>query len=386
MKTQTATHDTGALEQMGRDLLGESFARENAFAEMNLDAIGRVLEESGDEIADAEGEMQESFARCKDLYCLLLLEAEGAGDPTLLQRPIGSWGGSLGAEDPMPALPDLGDERQDPEAMTSILDLDEAPPVQLEAEPAEMEKLQPVPPKPRPPAAPSLRIAEMPHDVFPAGPRAKEAFDLAQWLENQRSTFPFPAQQLDRLVAQNFCFAVELECQDRVPAVLKNLWSQRRPMITTLLRAKDDDLRWPEPIRSWLESLPHTHPEHCLDPHFPTVPALHALRYVYAIDSWEEYRPTLLDTGVLLLLFGQNLDGPGISLRNPMKVEGVDSADVTEAGLRLLRLQRLRNIALTPGANIEFVGEQGRSLRSLVEEDARALMPLLMRTLNGFRG
>jgi hypothetical protein len=182
-----------------------------------------------------------------------------------------------------------------------------------------------------------------------SSPLAKEYIQMAEhFIEmSQRGVFPFPIIHLEKITAQNFCFAMEAEWIDRVIPSLNPFWSNRATTIPRLLDKSGGRFDFHLDIKNDLVALTESHQDWLLDGKFPFAATLTSLRYLAGISDLDKLKLSLLDIAVLLMFFGCDRTVGEISLSNELGAQGLSESEIIELSFRLLRIQKIKSKALS---------------------------------------
>lgn len=218
----------------------------------------------------------------------------------------------------------------------------------------------------------------------PTAHAGKELYlQLADYLESLKAQgFPLPMHYADRLAAQSLCFAVELECIARLRGPIDRFWAEREDAINDLFDWSDEKFELSSAIKRGLDELVTKHPDWLPDGKFPFAPASNALRFIVATRRAESFRPALIDSGLLLFLFGQDRVMGKVPLKNRLKLHGLTPGEIVELALRLIGMQKLRNRTLTPPPE----REAEETLLDRIEVEAHACLKLLEKLGSGGEG
>jgi len=327
--------DTGAeIERLARQLLGEPFAIEHGLGELDIEGIGHALEAASEEgTPDLVG-----TDRCKELYCSLLMAIEAGPAHIVPGTPLKQW-----VDRPEAAAPEL--EVVLPESIPGM----EFP-----------------------------QADDLPITLLPAGHNAKEYLELAHFFSHLRNEggFPLPLQHLDRLYGQSLTNAIEVDCADSLSPLLARWWQRKDTSIGLVLSTEGG---WRAEVRKPLEALERVHSQWLPLGKFPWVQGAHSLRYLSALERPDAYRPSLIDAGILFLLFGHG-SGKNGPFRNELGLPDSAKEEIIELAFRLIRLQQTRNRLLTPWPS-QSGAPPADGLGRQAEEDAKAILPILARCL-----
>lgn len=152
-----------------------------------------------------------------------------------------------------------------------------------------------------------------------------------------------PAGIALRLRGQALCAALETACSDKLKLGIANLWEERVAATRSLLAPEGTGMELNPELVQALEELAGRHGEWLYRGAFSYARLLEALRYLTAFPLREQFTPALFDYGAMLLLFGQNAFLGSFPLRNVMRLEGLESADIVELAFRLSRVQKLKS-------------------------------------------
>jgi len=413
-----------AVQDLIDQLLAESFAVANNFATLSLDQVGEILEQAQTEMANLSGEPSDvqnaidSFERCKLSYCTLLLELEtghlevekagtlwdmrfqseaASPQPEPLPLPPAEDASSLSVVDadesfmkpvapppiPVPVMPPLEDVIE-PMALEAL-----APPVEhnegtMVADISDLDltaiptppPLEPAPMNETPEEEPSESSFTFSDILSPVSTqRAQDFWRLSEYFRSLRNSkqFPFEEGYIDRLVGQNYCFAVEAECHERLIPKLEKFWPTRQAAINALVDTKSQKFELQPVLKAAINQLAESHLDWLFEAKFPHPGILNSLRYILASHELKKFKPTLLDIGVLFFLFGQEGTLGGFPLHNRLDVLELERDEVTEIAFKLFRIQKLRNrcIAVAPELNSSHL--------EVLKDDVLRVLTLLKR-------
>jgi hypothetical protein len=383
------------LHRLVTGLLQERFAIENDFAQLTLDKIDHVLEETAPmfentEVVPAEINAQKkSYERCKDTYCLILLHLESKGGK-LPTDVLSDLVAQISPKAPVAArialsanLPPLFENAP----MAPSIALEEVPVVQ----PAPVELGMTQEWKVSDDDTPTLPMKEISDlairnalpDPIPEAEEfgcrstlASQYLKLAHHFRADRDprTFPFQAEVADRLVMFSLCFAVEAECIERLSPVIPIFWSNREDAIRGLLDNEGKRFDLHPSLKRALDELAAQHSDWLYDHQFPHAGVLNSLRYMVATSSPGSFKPTAIETASLLLFFGHDAVLGAFPAANLLGARGLSVPQLIELVFRLCRIQKFKNRVVTAGTN--FDPEQLKLLEQDVHESFLLLMKL----------
>ena len=403
------------LSSLINDLLAEPFAKEHQFGELNLDEVGKALEEARERLNEEDdssehGASPHSYENSVSIYCMILMELESQGmyappeetlnelthrrDGTILMEiPPRETVARMPPPLRQPSAP-LTDEQPGEEVMTDFPtpifpgpedEKPSQPSLEMsgtfEELPTEEELL--VFPDERPMSAVGSPYEQDFKAILPelTSTKARDHLEIALYFQLIRGgSFPFAPENADRLSGQSFCFALEAEGATKIAPVIPDFWVQRENAVRTLLDAANRRFELHPQLRTGLDALAKEHSQWLPEEHYPFAGTLSALRYIIATLQPEKFQPSLLEVATLVFFFGQNLSLQGFPLKNHLGVEGLQPPEIIEMAFRMLRTQRFRSKVMTASAEVAE-GEL-----DLVQADLKRLFALLSKLkLSGVR-
>jgi hypothetical protein len=408
--TNATLRDEGhgdSLKALVLELLDEPYAAAQRLSDANIESLGKLLEEAAEEMANPDlspsvSELAPSYERCKDIYCRILMELEQRNS-SLPTQTLMELAAAVPSRGGIQEIIDLTEEEENTKTDVDITRNDlkkKDPPKKEDIAGAFRSILRPPPPLVEELTGPSegetevestggsepaverkLRLAPKPPVPetpahFPTSGRAHEYVTLAKYLSSLKTdgNFPLPAGYADRLASHSFCFAVEAMCIDRLTAPLGRMWPKRNELIPPVLSQEADKPGLVAALKRALDELAQIHGAWLPDKRFPHHAATHALRYMHSYERSEAFHPALIDSGTLILLFGQQRNFGKVALQNALGLKGLSNSETIELSFRLMGLQKLRNRALSIGGEpADGIG----SLLSKIETEAGAVFKLL---------
>jgi len=199
---------------------------------------------------------------------------------------------------------------------------------------------------------------------------ARDYLRLAEYFEGPKdSHFPVGTEFAEKLAAQNHCFALEVEIQERLAPALRTFWPDRNGAVRQLLDQKGPKFQLHSQLRESLNRLTTAYKDWLFEERFPTMGMLASLRLILTFGEGDTFQPTLLDAAVLLLLLGQNEQLEGLPITNPLGIRGLTGEETTELGFRITCLYRMRNRLVTPRSDFHHLAR--------VKSDAARILELL---------
>jgi hypothetical protein len=208
-----------------------------------------------------------------------------------------------------------------------------------------------------------------------AAPLAKEYLQMAEHFAQMghQDSFPFSVSHLDKITAQNYCFALEAEWLDKPSPALASFWSRRQPAILLLLDKNSGRFQFHPDLKENLVALSETHRDWLLEGKFPSAATLTSLRYFAGTSEISKLKLSLLDVAVLLLFFGQTRTVGQLSLTNEIGASGLAPKEMIELSFRLLRIQKIKSKCLSIAPDFT------RNLLPLLETDIKRVFTLTHR-------
>jgi hypothetical protein len=314
-----------AVRELIDRLLSESFAREHGLADRDLKEVAKLFEGESLSEEGSEAPHDESFERCRSTYCLLLMELETQGLTEDAITPLKAW--SSGAENPA------------------------ADPKPHGVPPLPQAKAPPLPKPARRADPPPAKVPEGDEPVVELSGPPKEYLRIAQYFQSWLgvSSAPFGSDYVERLIGQNLCFSLESQCHRTLRHALERFWGQRQTAIESLMTRSDEDVLDFEPaVLEALNKLAEQHRFWLGENRFPHSAVRHAMRYLFARPQADDFAPSLIEAGTLILFFGNPGAIGGKQLGNELGAEGLGADDTIELAFRLIHLQRARNTLLIP--------------------------------------
>jgi len=201
---------------------------------------------------------------------------------------------------------------------------------------------------------------------------ASEYWNAAHFIESVRESegLPFSPYLARKFSTQLLCQSVEAEILDRLGLSIAMLWNDRQTAVKSLVDSKNKKLSLNPTLQNFFEALAAKHTDWLSDGKFPFIGAINTLRYLVAVTHIEDFRPSLIELGTLLLIFGLDRDLGDIKLTNHFALEPLDPAQITEISFRMMRLQKLKNRAQSVSPvfeDIDFIQ---------VKDDVEAILQL----------
>jgi len=335
---QTSEEDFRMLNTLIENIEKEPFATQHNFSKITLDQIETVLEKYKSRLEtdpqQAGGELRnfiDSYNRCKDTYCLLLLEIERLNLGNLSIKRL--------SQIKMP--------KKAPRVETII-----------------------APPRESKPAA-------SPENVFfsLSSRKAQEYIQFAAYLtvQKKRDSFPFSDDLLLQETVHAKYLALETEANVKIKSSLKNFWPKRKPAIQKFITKKDGSHSLSPNLKQALENLVSGHPQWLYNNRFPYTGLLNSLKYFFLKNEVGQFQPTLFEIGALLFFFGQDKTWEGLALTNELQVSGLRGEEQSELLFRFSRVQQLKNTAFSGNDRVD-----NQALTSL-GEDIERLLSLITR-------
>ncbi len=218
---------------------------------------------------------------------------------------------------------------------------------------------------------------EVSHHEFPSGPAttklAKQYWQLAHFFRflSLDQKFPLPPPHLDKLIAQSYCSALEAELGIQFKSILEKFWPHKERAIKSVIDDKAHHFSLHPALKSGLTEISVDHSEWLWEKRFPESPVLNSLRYLMATREFSKLKPTLMDLGVMLLLFGQDDILGAFPLTNFLGTEGFTKEQLYETSFRLFRLQILgaKAVGVGPDFSAAHLG--------LIENDVEQVFQLI---------
>ncbi len=212
-------------------------------------------------------------------------------------------------------------------------------------------------------------------DANAVSDEAKEFLDVAEYFHDlsKRSSGPISVNQAERLEAQNLCFAVDIESEKKAQAAFSALKDRKHDLIESMVTSRAGRSHLEPALLAGLEKTAKQKRALLYEGQLPLAGIIHSLRFLDLTDSDSITQPALFFTASLLMCFGHDGKLGDRSVKNEINVEGLSSEEILELCFRLLRLQKLRNRALsvtTPWSSGELAS---------IQEDVKTALPLLGR-------
>ncbi len=398
-----AARDISAeIHALAEQLAAEPFCHKYGLEKQSLAKVSLFIEQretSLERVAPEQESLKESFRQFKAIYCLFLMQleqlgtldaaqlnsikiadylansapAEEADEPTMV--------GVLVPQAPRPpAMPAEAPEAKEATEVTMMGNIinfvaTEESPVTWETpgEEGAVESLKPAAAESAPVELTEMAENTQGIDVAPApepvaeGPTqaaAQEYFAMARYFQALRESDgeSFPPNHLSRLEAQQLCFAIEVEFQEKLVASAATFWGQRKEVLVPFWdpASTKSDLHptltgaWDALAQAW-EGWPKNE-------RFPTLTLKNSMRFLAGAPDTEPLRPSLLEAGLWLYLLGQDADLGGLKITNTLGLPAFAPEVLGEAFLRLCRAHRLKALLLNPSS--VFSEEQRQELES----------------------
>lgn len=362
-----AARDISAeLHALAEQLAAEPFCHKYGLENQSLAKVSLFIEQretSLERVAPEQESLKESFRKFKAIYCLFLMQLEQLGplDANQLNTiKVADYLMNGGAAPEEADEPTMVGALLPPPPLTPVV----TPPAMPSEETAEATEVTmmgniinfvaaapsqetPAPPTPADPDAPVSWAAPgeegvetilpgpdagtAPEEVTqgfevaeegPTVPTAQEYFAMARYFQalRQAGGEGFPPNHLARLEAQQLCFAIEVELQEKLVAAAAAFWPQRRENLAAFWDANSTkgDLHpalvsaWDALAQGW-EGWPKTE-------RFPTLTLKNSLRFLAGVPDADPIRPSLLEAGLWIFLLGQDLDLGGLRLTDRKSV------------------------------------------------------------------
>jgi hypothetical protein len=352
------------LKSLAKNLLDEPFAKMHRLADKNLEEIGTVisgLQEKYETVSMDPGSDPEfadvtpSFEKTKELYCLILLKIEE-------ERLIGDDFENLSAMAQSDSKT-VFSHRVEIESPKEIgRDQFDVPPLQLinDWNMKSPDFSEPVPnersdffhddiPNFEPESnIQTLDIAEPAQTpiLFNAqSPRAREALEFARWLQGSKMWEAFGEEFRDRMICQSLCFAMEAEILLILRTGLDYFWTYRQEAVRGILNQTSPRFELNSELHAEISNVANKFSDWLYEDHFSFGSVLNSLRYIVStkINSFE---PSVFETGILILLFGQEKLGK-VQLKNYLQLNELPNEMIIEGAFKLMRIQKLKNKALS---------------------------------------
>lgn len=383
------------LKTLLSELLSEPFAKDHQFETTPLESIGKLLEESKETINSEENEETRfSYENCTLKYCMLLFELDNAhGEPSadvLKQTPLEildhhSHTATVAMGMPLPeeALPELSSNDPITEPMPiespvkELMELDFSTPT-LEPEPAtataqtqdDVPMLWDIPEKPAAPlefspeTSPSIENTMSAVESFitegipaqvaeealkkaePALTQdaAQEYWSLSKFFRRLIAdpSFPLPSKYLFKLIGQNIISSLEAETAETVIPKMTSFWSVKNEALGALFTGKKTSGELKPELRKVIEDVCQGDAAILIEGKLPWAGLISSLRYTYSTQSWDQFKPTLMDLACLAIFFGGHSYIAELGLTQAQAITGLNDEESLELGLRLIRLQRYK--------------------------------------------
>jgi hypothetical protein len=350
-----------AIRDLIGELLQEPFAAANSLGTLSLKDAAKLFEgERFSESGALDEGLAESFEKCRSVYCLLIMELENRGITEEEITSLQEWSSTAPTEVTEvhpPELPPL------PGAKPPANKLSKAPPLPKTGKP-----------RPEPPPA---KIPETEDSHLNLSGPPKEYVRIAQYFQSwlEVTSPPFAAEYVERLIGQNLSFALESQCHRTLHAGLERFWGQRRAAIKALLAPDADEnsqFALSPILRNDLDQLSERHRFWLGDKTFPYPVVLLALRYIFARPRAEDFTPSLTESAVLLLFFGNPGPLGDWQLGNELGAHGLSVEETLELSFRLIHLQRVRNLLLIPTSPLPDANQ-----RKILSQELRRTLHLM---------
>ena len=270
--------------------LAEELLKESAWA--NADHSNNTLLELGDTFENLPPEEGAENNRALELYCRLLMLTEGAG--------------------------------LDPGA-TRLNDLLNPKPITLAAVPNPSE------------SQPSQAEPDSPLGI--RHPLAQGFLGLAEYWLTETPPPSSPAIP-DRVIAYVMVLALEAEFTPRISPLIETFWSKREASIRSLMDPSKVHFELHQRLKARLqEDLFKGAGDQSP---FPEASCLTSFKYVLALKDASHFEPTLLEIGIFLYFFGQDLELEGVRLQNHLGLAGLSPQELPALFSRLSRVHRVK--------------------------------------------
>lgn len=325
-------------------LLQEPFAEEHHFEQMTLERAGEILEGERDKyecIVITEAHPAESFHRCKETYCLILMELERLELHSLLTETL-EYLRDRKHETMVLSLPEseqsaIGFEKD----VLPVLEEEIWPaPIEIESEP-----LLPMGVVAEEAGSPVITADSV--DTFGC-PDTKNYLDLASEMRAHGKVTSNTCA--NRLYGLSLCFSIESECLEKIRPSFSDFWPRREDAIKALLLREPKKFELSPELRSEMEILISGHHEFLFEGKFPWAAVLNSLQYIAHTSDHAAFMPTLTDMATLLLFLGQET---GAQIRNALGLSGLAPSEMTELAFRLMRSQKIKVKLLNSSVTID---------------------------------
>ncbi len=397
-KTFIPTPRMAEVNRLIDGLLAEPFAVSQKIEDASLESIQTSFEEIDEAYADGSPppeveEVKDSYERCKEAFCLILMELEAmgaTGQETLHDLRYRETGTQIlvrpEAPKAPPAAPNLtlvpppAVEWEEPAAEVSWKEHEEADSrinpkkISRPLPPPPPELAAPQPPAPPPPPMPAstayVEVAEPSYiEVAPApavpeaslDPKAQEFWDKAEEFKKG-----VPSESAYRFEAQCRLFAVECEFWSQMREAVQVFWPHKESILQELADPQSQRFDFHPMLKAGLRLLSAEGREFLPDSGLPYSALRNCARFLMSGPTWDDFLPLPIEIGALLILFGGDRAMEGLILHNHLGLSGLTDAEAMEATFRLFRCQLARNRVLAPSGN-------GPDLQTVREDSERLL-------------
>lgn len=297
-----------AIPELIEKLLREDFAEKNGFVNLNLESIGKILEETREGFEHPNtlspeflAEM-ESYERCKSTYCLLLLQYELLNYQDLPEQSLSQL------QNPVDSVPDFIADEENSMSEKTMLHIGISGP-----------------------------LVRVPSNEGKLG----TYLSIAHLLSQARERKDIKISETHSIRIQGLCHLFDLESEvfRFFLPLLACFWPQKKAAILELLDGKSHGFEFHPSLKSGLEILAKSHREWLAEEKFPLAACVNSLKYVFGVQQLEKFKPALLDVSILTLLFGRESEMGEVPIINRLGVPFSD-AQAVEFAFRLTRLQK----------------------------------------------
>jgi hypothetical protein len=186
----------------------------------------------------------------------------------------------------------------------------------------------------------------------------KQYLDIAQYFKNDfKEQNPISAEQKNKIIGQNLCFAAEALCVEKLSVKIQELWGDRENIVRSVLDQENKKFQLHPGLKKYLQS--------CI-PESDSTEILNSLRAFLVLSEKQNYKASLLDASFFILFFGQNKKIENLELQNVLKTNFSSEESLVEACVKLNKIYH--NKLITLSVELSFSQENLEQLQQDVEK------------------
>jgi hypothetical protein len=155
-------------------------------------------------------------------------------------------------------------------------------------------------------------------------------------------SFPLPSKYLFKLIGQNIISSLEAETAETIIPKLHGFWEKKNDALSVLFKGKGATGELKSEIRKKIEEITQNDASLLSEGKLPWAGMINSLRYIASTQTWDQFKPTLMDLACLALFFGGHSQLSAEGLSSHIAISGLSDEESQELGLRLIRLQRYK--------------------------------------------